>query len=739
MEFEKNTLLFGADPTPRIVAIELGETGTIKVYRREADGSTIADVEPFHPFVWCDSDVVDLGIESEKLESELKYGWLVTVDSWKELIALRNGLKSAGRDFFAFTDPVQHYLTGTGRTLFKDLPFEELKRMQIEVLSVAGVADPGVAAGDRDYNNDHIMSIALSENTGWEELLVVDPKNVEESEHAALKRLTAIIKERDPDVIEGHDLFRFDLPYLVARAKKAKTKLDWGRSDGFLRSRPSRLQIAEKTIDYPKFTVGGRHFVDTFLLAQFYDVGMRSLAGFERTDVARHFDLCGSEQISALSGKELHRGYLENSEAFRQRALCGVRETRALSELLSASYFIQAQIFPYNYQDVIVRGNATRINALFLREYFRQRHSIPELPMVRAFEGGYADIFFTGVAHNVWHCDVASLYPSIMLKFDCFPVSDQLQIFRHLLTDLRTFRLEAKAEMRAEKDPAKQHHFQALQNTFKILLNSFYGYLGFAQGHFADFDAAARVTQIGRDLLKKMIDWLGAQGAKVIEVDTDGIYFVPSGKIEIDELREGLARELPEGIEIEFDEQFDAMFSYKAKNYALLTKDGAVIIRGGALKSRGLEKFQRVFLEEMIKLIMEGKPEAITNLRDEFERKIRSREWKIDMLMKTDTLQDSLDKYRAKIAGSARNRAAAYELALASGRNYKPGDQISYYIKATPKKVPAYEAAKLASEFDLENRDENVDYYVAKLDELVKKFRGLSNVASAPKQESLAL
>src|SRR5438477_634313 len=598
MEFEKNTMLFGADRTPRIVAIELGETGTVKVYRREKGGSTVVEVEPFHPFVWCDSDVLDLGIESEKLESSLKYGWLVTVDSWKELIALRNGLRNAGRDFFAFTDPVQHYLTATGRTSFKDLRFEELKRMQIE----------------------------------------------------------------------------------------------------------------EKTIDYPKFTVGGRHFVDTFLLAQFYDVGMRSLAGFERTDVARHFELCDGEQISALTGKELQRAYLESSEAFRRRALCGVRETRALSELLSASYFIQAQIFPYNYQDVIVRGNATRINALFLREYFRQRHSIPELPMVRAFEGGYTDIFFTGVAHNVWHCDVASLYPSIMLKFDCFPVSDQLQIFRHLLTDLRTFRLEAKAEMRAEKDSAKQHHLQALQNTFKILLNSFYGYLGFAQGHFADFDAAARVTQIGRDLLKKMIDWLGAHGAKVIEVDTDGIYFVPpfsmkagtspakKGKAansaattadEIDELREGLAKELPEGIEIEFDEEFDAMFSYKAKNYALLTKDGDVIMKGGALKSRGLEKFQRVFLEDMIKLIMEGKPEAITNLRDEFERKIQNREWKIDMLMKTDTLQDSLDKYRAKIAGSARNRAAAYELALASGRTYKPGDQISYYIKASPKEVPA--------------------------------------------------
>ena len=724
MELEKNTLLFGADPTPRIVAIELGETGTVKVYRRERDGSTIADVEPFHPFVWADSDVVDLGIETEKLRSDLKYGWLITVDSWKELIALRNGLKKAGRAFFAFNDPVQHYLTATGRTLFKELALEELKRMQLEVLSFS------------DGENDRIMSIALSDHTGWEELIVVDPKNPAESEHAALKRLTALIKERDPDVIEGHNLFRFDLPYLVERARAAKTKLDWGRSGGFLRSRPSRLQIAEKTIDYPKFNIDGRHFVDTFLLAQFYDVGMRSLSGFDRIDVARHFGFCASDELSALAGKELQRAYIDNEERFRQRALCAVRETRAIADLLSPSYFIQAQIFPYNYQDVIVRGNATRINALFLREYFRQRHSIPEMPMARSFEGGYTDIFFTGVARNVWHCDIASLYPSVMLQFDCFPATDQLQIFRHLLTDLRTFRLEVKAQMRSAKDPKEQRHFHALQNTFKILINSFYGYLGFAQGHFADFDAAARVTQIGRDLLKKMIDWLNAQGAQVIEVDTDGIYFVPPDKIDIGDLQKGLAKELPPGIEVEFDEQFDAMFSYKAKNYALLTPGGDVIIKGGALKSRGLEKFQRVFLEEMIKLIMEGKPEAIVDLREKFEKEIRDRDWNIDMLMKTDTLQDSLDKYRQKIAGSARNRAAAYELALASGRNYKPGEQISYYIKATPKKVPAYEAAKFATDFDPQNRDENVDYYVAKLDELVKKF---SAMIPAPEQETLKL
>src|SRR3954454_2305246 len=145
MAFEQNTLLFGSDPTERIVAIELGETGTVKVYRRGKDGSVISDTEPFQPFVWCDSDVTDLNIEAEKLAGDLRYGWRVSVNSWKELIALRNGLKSAGRSFFAFSDPVQHYLTDTGRTLFKGLAFEELRRLQLEVLSVvAGVGDPGL-------------------------------------------------------------------------------------------------------------------------------------------------------------------------------------------------------------------------------------------------------------------------------------------------------------------------------------------------------------------------------------------------------------------------------------------------------------------------------------------------------------------------------------------------------------------------------------------------------------------
>ena len=147
---------------------------------------------------------------------------------------------------------------------------------------------------------------------------------------------------------------------------------------------------------------------------------------------------------------------------------------------------------------------------------------------------------------------------------------------------------------------------------------------------------------------------------------------------------------------------------------------------------------------ESIRLLLEGRPEEIGALRDDFERKIRNHEWDIEWLLKNDTLQDSLDAYRKKITASARNRSAAYELAIRSGRNYQPGDQVRYYITGDKRKVSGYENAKLAGDFRPDQRDENVEYYVGKLNELVGKYAEFADVkipvapkASDPNQGDL--
>jgi DNA polymerase elongation subunit (family B) len=682
MAFEENALLFGHDPEPGIVAAHFDGVSRITLYLRGRDGSTTTRTEAFRPFLWSAGSPPPsavLGAEIIPLAGGLAFDHLVSFDTWAALTKARAALKTGAHPAFNLGDPIQQYLLATGKTLFKTLEWTDIRRLQIAMDS---------------------HSIQLADSTGWSKAL----------DRSELEALTRLIRERDPDVIEGHDLFKRILPALAAHARNAKVKLLWGRDGSPLVSRPSRVQVAEKTITYPKYEVPGRHFVDTFLLAQFYDVTARVLETYELADIAAHLHIPPGTTLEQVSG---------------------------LSEALGASYFVQAKMFPYNYQDVIVRGSATKADALFLREYLRERHSLPDLPQPRPFEGGYTDIFFTGVARNVWHCDVASLYPSLMLQFGCFPASDRLGIFRGILTDLRAYRLQAKQQMRAALTPASRASLRALQSTFKILINALYGYLGFSQARFADFDAAADVTARGRALLRDMVARLQMLGAQVIEIDTDGIYFVPPEGADLANLHGRLAEILPPGIDVEFDEQYEAMFSYKAKNYALLDKEGLLILRGGALRSRGLEKFQLLFMEETIRLIMQGRSSEVEALRAEYESKIRNREWPIEWLAKTDTLQDSLGQYSKKIEGSSRNRAAAYELALKSKRKYEPGDQVSYYITGTKKNVPAYENARMASDWDAANRDENVEYYAAKLQELVKKFAPFIE-APAPEQSSFS-
>jgi len=690
------------------VAVEFVAPDRVQVYRREGETTVVEEVV-HKPFVWATEPLPG---EVRELEGKNAYRFTMAFDCAGAFSQAKTQYK---RESFALNDLAHQYLLQSGRTLFKGMAFEDLRRMQVDIETFTGT-DGSMS----DASKDPLLAIAMSDTLGWEEVLVVEDPGDEAQEKAVLEKFVTLVRERDPDVIEGHNIFRFDLPYLETRARRLKTKLDLGRDGSTVWSRPSRLQIAERLIQYRKFEIHGRHIVDTLFLVQFHDVGARELESFGLKAAARHFGVAEEERVE-LGAREITEAHAEKRMTFEKYALQDVRETRGLSAALSPAWFTQTTIFPYNYQDVVIRGNATKINSLFLREYLRQGQAVPALSEVRRFEGGYTDIFFTGVARDVWHCDIASLYPSVMLAFGIFPESDTLGVFGDMLARLRKFRLETKAAMRSAKGKEKAH-LDALQGTFKILINSFYGYLGFAQGNFADFEAAAAVTAKGRELLRGMVDWLRQRGAEVIEIDTDGIYFTPPKDATWDGLYRELAATLPEGIEVEFDARYAAMFSYKAKNYALLSEDGKLSIKGAALKSRGLEKFQRIFIERAVRALCEGQPEVIPAMHAEFGKALRERTWEPEMFVKTEALQDSLEAYQKKIAASSRNRSAAFELALQSGRKMQAGDRVTYYITGTKKNVTAYESAKLVEEWDAGKRDENVAYYAAKLDELAGKF-----------------
>lgn len=738
-------LIFGANASSGLVAAEhlAGKKGQDEILLFVRKGTETEQVcEPFSPFLWLeDKNLVGdaEGCDVQTLAGHNPLNFLARFRTWKEFQKFVSKVKTAtGRNpsdpsapFFLLNDPIQQHLLATGRTFFKDMKFADLKRLQVDIETYT--------AGDYEFSNpgrdgDRVIAIALADQSGWNEVL----SGTKLDEKALIQRFVEIVRERDPDVLEGHNLFKFDLPYLTTRAKLHKIKLALGRDDSVPHSRPSRFNIAERTISYPRTEIFGRHVVDTFFLAQIYDVSQRSLEGFGLKDVAVHFGVTAPNR-TYLEGGAIARTFDKDPETVMRYARDDILETKSVSDLLSPTYFVQAQMLPFSYQNVCVRGNAAKIDALLLREYLREGRSIPQPDFAREFEGGYTDIFFKGVAKDVHHCDVRSLYPSIILKDELRPRTDELGVFLKLLTYLRTLRLDTKARMQKSKSGDERHFLNAMQSTFKILINSFYGYLGFSQARFSDFAMAEKVTAEGRSILKQMIEWLIKHGARPIEIDTDGIYFIPPDFLkpsDQEQFRETFQKSLPEGIDVEFDGKYRAMFSYKMKNYALLDERGEIVIKGAALKSRGLEPFQRSFMEEWLRLKLEERDKEIPKLVQRYRSAIENREWPIQQLAKTETLQDAPATYAGKLSEGNRGRNAAYELALKSGREYRAGDLVSYYVTGNKKSVAVHSNAKLVAEWDPNNRDENTTYYLAKLDALIGKF---DSMAAADADRNLTL
>jgi DNA polymerase elongation subunit (family B) len=246
------------------------------------------------------------------------------------------------------------------------------------------------------------------------------------------------------------------------------------------------------------------------------------------------------------------------------------------------------------------------------------------------------------------------------------------------------------------------------------------------------------VTSEGRRLLVALVARLREMGATVIEVDTDGLYFVPPGpdprvgdepgaRSDIDEqqLLADLTAVLPEELQLELDGRYASMFSYKMKNYVLLDSRGALRVKGSSLRSRGIELYLRQWMETMFQLVLTGRRAEIPALVKRWEEDFRHHRVPVKQFMRTETLQDSLPGYQEKLREGRRNASAAYELALRSMRPYQPGDQVSYYVARGEFRAKVNETAKLATSWDPAAPDENTGYYLAKLRELYDKFRPL--------------
>jgi DNA polymerase I len=256
--------LHGWDATPGIVSVWAEPNGQAWVWRREPHThALVCEAEPFRPWLLLATlaDVQHLGarlephseqaspnaITYEVLEGASGLRYCLRGPDVKQLRAavLRGASQRLGRavssarelgDALLVLPPEEQYLVATGRTYFRGLEYDDVRRLQFD-LETTGL-DPDV---------DRIFLIAVRTPEGDHELLEAASDD-DASEAKLLQQLAARIQFHDPDVIENHNLHGFDLPFVMRRAERLRIRLVLGRRlhvDFGLRpaSRGARLRL----------------------------------------------------------------------------------------------------------------------------------------------------------------------------------------------------------------------------------------------------------------------------------------------------------------------------------------------------------------------------------------------------------------------------------------------------------------------------------------------------------------
>jgi len=326
--------LWGWDDTPGIVSVWAETDGRASVWRRIPDtGELVCEEDRFRPWFVLASleDLAHLGkrlrqeqsgptpgfVTYEELTGPGQLRYLVRADDARALAnAILRGasrrmrrsfthLRELGKASVLALSPEEQYLVASGRTYFRDLRFDDLRRAQFD-LETTGL----------DPERDRIFLVAVRDADGHAETLTADGTD-DDAEASLVRRLMTRIREIDPDVVENHNLHGFDLPFLVRRAQLLRVPFDMGRAGGTtFRRRPSAR--SHPSMPRVRYTIPGRELVDSLDAVIRYDFSARDLPGRGLKAVARHFGLARAER-EQIAGARVFEVFARDPDRVRVR------------------------------------------------------------------------------------------------------------------------------------------------------------------------------------------------------------------------------------------------------------------------------------------------------------------------------------------------------------------------------------------------------------------------------------
>ncbi|MFA5049409.1 MAG: DNA-directed DNA polymerase [Candidatus Micrarchaeia archaeon] len=454
-----------------------------------------------------------------------------------------------------------------------------------------------------------------------------------ENESGIIKKLCEIISKTNPDIIFAYNSSNFDIPYLLERSGILKIDFELGRWDSDFKKIKKGL-----TSGIP---LNGRIHLDLYPMARF--LGLIGILKSKKYTLEAVYNELGSDKKKMIERLDIWKMWDENDiEDLCQYSLMDAKTTYELGEIMLPLFLELSKLTGLSLFETSLSTTGQMVEFLLMRESVKQNIIIPSRPkdstisqrLSNPIEGAFVKIPNPGIYENIVVMDFRGLYPSIIISYNIDPHTlTESKIDSHhspagwnfrksptglipsVLKTLVTERAKLKKELKMEKNTEKYKSIEAKSQSYKIISNSFYGYLGYARSRWYSRKCAESVTAWGRAHIQKTIENAEKAGFIVLYGDTDSVFLLQEkkSKKEVMEFLKSINKDLPEEMELELEGFFPSgVFVGKKseekgakKKYALLAEDGLIKIRGFELVRRDwsniAKKTQRRVLEIILK------------------------------------------------------------------------------------------------------------------------------------------
>lgn len=591
-----DSLIYGKDQRERIVSLEVDES-SCELFIEDKDGTIRSEFIGNKYWILSPKPLKNKWI---KLDGNLHYQYGQQYDTRHEFFMAKNFFKT--EDIFSISDAKEALMVKDGITYYKGMDFKEVSVLSFDI-ETTGL----------EHNNS--SKVLLISNTFRKhgklqrKLFAFDEY---ETDADMFNDWCDWVKEINPSIMLGHNIFTYDFPYLAFCADRAGTSLSLGRDDSDIKFNNYESKFRKdgsQFYHYKKVKVYGRELVDTMFLSIKYDVG-------------RKYESYGLKNIIKQEGLEIKdrqfydaskiRTNYKNPEEWKKikaYAEHDADDALALYDLMGAPFFYMAQSIAKPYQMIGESATGSQINSMMTRAYLQDKHSVPKADESVEYEGAIS-LGNPGIYSNVFKLDVASLYPSIMIQYEVYDKDkDPKAYFLKLVNTFTERRLHHKKLAKESK------YDDDMQGALKILINSAYGFLGSSGLLFNSPKNAAFITEKGREILTEAINWSERNHFKLVNADTDSISIAKENEAFItEEERKYINNEIndlfPDKIHWEDDGYYLKLIVLKAKNYILY--DGKKVkYKGSALKSSTKEIALQQFMKDIIQTILDDKNEYV--------------------------------------------------------------------------------------------------------------------------------